>query len=203
MVGWRTERGRPWLTGGDWNVEAEEVEARKRRLGGPCQLLTTSNDDQTCFATAGGNRLDHFAGAKLFGDLTSTVQIMDTSIAKRRAVAINSAQLVGNRMVEVVKTSKGVAGRPAFGPMPEGFKAERLQEVTKKIKDICRTAIRTEGALADQGEIDKAWEEFLDEVRIWIANTFGTNGRLKRSSSRRPWPGARLQKTKRGESGEL
>ena len=31
-VRWLTRRGKPWLVGGDWNVEAEEMEARKRCL---------------------------------------------------------------------------------------------------------------------------------------------------------------------------
>ncbi len=40
-----TNRGRPRIIGGDWKVEIEETETRKRCLGWPAQIMATMEDD--------------------------------------------------------------------------------------------------------------------------------------------------------------
>ncbi len=150
-------RGQVWIAMGVWNVEIDEMETRTRCLGWNARVVGTCSKDTTCFSKVEGNMMDYFITSVVMSDLVGSTKTMDTNLATHRVVVMELPDVVGSREVDIIKVSRGVAGRPMFGPKPKPVETSELGKLTEAVRQILVDVDRRQDKLTNQQELDCTW----------------------------------------------
>ncbi len=166
--------GRQWILGGDFNVKADQMEARGRCLKWKAEVKATGSNDHTCFAGP-PTRIDYFIASTVMASLIDSVITQDSGLATHRMVHATIPKFVANRKVDVIQMGRGSPGKPVLGPhkpiCPIG-----VAGVDKEVVQLMERLDRKRGITAVQKDIDTLWDKVIGILEPWVRNTFGVHG---------------------------
>ena len=161
-----------WIIGGDFNIPIFRTREVASVCKWPCKVVGTGPNDVTC-TCAGGSHIDYFMMSDVLQQLTGECCTRDSLLATHRPVSVCLENFTAKTKVNTIRISKGVAGRPVFGPAPEP-PTFRVAQVTREIVELAKTVDRRVGQKSDRRKLDLLWERVREVFKPWVAGTFGT-----------------------------